>query len=55
MKLRSILSMCLVGTTLEWYDFALFGALAPVIAHLFFPPQDKLVGLIPTRPLEYLP
>ena len=35
-----------VGNVLEWYDFALFGVLAPVIASLFFPSADPLAGLI---------
>jgi hypothetical protein len=30
----------------EWYDFALFGVLAPVIASHFFPSADPLAGLI---------
>ena len=35
-----------VGNVLEWYDFALFGVLAPVIAAKFFPSADPLAGLI---------
>ena len=35
-----------VGNVLEWYDFALFGVLAPVIASHFFPSADPLAGLI---------
>ncbi|MDN3720321.1 hypothetical protein QW131_16675 [Roseibium salinum] len=27
-----------VGNTLEWYDFAIYGYLAPIIAHQFFSP-----------------
>lgn len=27
------------GNVLEWYDFAIFGFLAPVIGEVFFPPQ----------------
>lgn len=37
-----------IGNALEWYDFALFGFFAPVIARLFFPAEDRLVGLVQT-------
>ena len=36
----------MVGNVLEWYDFALFGVLAPIIAAKFFPTADPLAGLI---------
>ena len=31
-----------VGNELEWYDFALFGFLAPELATKFFPPKKHL-------------
>ena len=34
------------GNVLEWYDFAVFGFLAPVLGQLFFPADDTLAGLI---------
>ncbi len=34
------------GNVLEWYDFAVFGFLAPVISDQFFPADDTLAGLI---------
>jgi len=37
-----------VGNVIEWYDFALFGFLAPVLSELFFPADDLLAGLIKT-------
>lgn len=37
-----------IGNVLEWYDFALFGFLAPVIAPLFFPSEDRLASLLNT-------
>ena len=36
------------GNVLEWYDFAVFGFLAPFISSLFFPADDPLAGLIKT-------
>ncbi len=36
------------GNTLEWYDFVLYGSLAPFIAHHFFPEKNNLVSLMLT-------
>jgi MFS transporter, MHS family, proline/betaine transporter len=43
---RRVIAAGVVGNVLEWYDFALFGVLAPVIASHFFPSADPLAGLI---------
>ncbi|MFO0844878.1 MAG: MFS transporter [Gemmataceae bacterium] len=37
-----------IGNVLEWYDFALFGFLAPVIAPLFFPSENRIASLLET-------
>ena len=37
-----------VGNILEWYDFAVFGYFAPIIAKQFFPTDDPVAGLINT-------
>jgi len=37
-----------IGSVLEWYDFAVFGFLAPIMSPLFFPDTDPIVGLIQT-------
>jgi len=37
-----------VGNILEWYDFAVFGYLAPIITLQFFPDDTALTGLIKT-------
>ncbi len=37
-----------IGNVLEWYDFALYGYLAPVFASLFFPSNSPSVSLIST-------
>ncbi|MFQ5787847.1 MAG: MFS transporter [Thermodesulfobacteriota bacterium] len=44
---KSIIAGC-IGNVLEWYDFAIYGFFAPVIAGLFFPSEDKLASLIST-------
>lgn len=36
------------GNILEWYDFALYGYFAPIIAHLFFPMHDYVSSLLAT-------
>jgi len=35
-----------IGNVLEWYDFALFGFFAPVLAPHFFPAESKLAQLL---------
>ena len=43
---RTVISSAL-GTTIEWYDFLLYGFLAPVVFNeLFFPTFDPVVGTI---------
>lgn len=37
-----------IGNVVEWYDFALYGYLAGVIAPVFFPADDPTAGLIAT-------
>jgi MHS family proline/betaine transporter-like MFS transporter len=42
------LFICLAGTLLEWYDFSLFAALAPVLSELFFPLRNHTASLLAT-------
>jgi len=35
-----------IGNTLEWYDFAVYGFLAPLIGKAFFPSDDPLASLL---------
>jgi MFS transporter, MHS family, proline/betaine transporter len=44
---RALIAGC-IGNLVEWYDFALYGAFAPVLATAFFPSHDPLAGLIAT-------
>lgn len=37
-----------IGNVVEWYDFALYGYLAGVIAPVFFPSENPVAGLIAT-------
>ena len=35
-----------IGNVLEWYDFAVYGALAPTIGKLFFPSDNEVASLL---------
>ena len=37
-----------LGNLVEWYEYALYGYLAPIIAVLFFPTGDGVAGLLAT-------
>ncbi len=41
-----IFSFCIIGSILEWYDFALFGTLSPLLAHVLFPQRYHKVALL---------
>jgi MHS family proline/betaine transporter-like MFS transporter len=38
----------MIGNAVEWYDYGLYGYLAPVLATLFFPSNDPLDSLLAT-------
>ncbi|MFD8143767.1 MFS transporter [Streptomyces sp. NPDC059708] len=45
--IRRIVAASLVGTTIEWYDFFLYGSAAALVFNtLFFPASDPLVGTL---------
>jgi MHS family proline/betaine transporter-like MFS transporter len=46
-RMRTVLAG-MIGNVLEWYDFALFGFLAPILSPLFFPTEDRLASLLAT-------
>ncbi len=45
---RSAIAAAVVGNVLEWYDFAVYGYLAAILARRFFPPADDLSQLLST-------
>lgn len=47
-QLRHRIMAGFIGNVVEWYDFALYGYLAGVIAPVFFPSDDPTAGLIAT-------
>ena len=46
-SLKAILAGSL-ATLFEWYDYALYGYFAPIIASQFFPSDDPIASLLPT-------
>ena len=42
---RALVAAC-IGNLVEWYDFALYGAFATVLASTFFPSADAQAGLL---------
>lgn len=43
--LRRVVGASIIGTTIEWYDFFLYGTAAALVFNkLFFPAEDPLVG-----------
>lgn len=47
-ELRHRIMAGFIGNVVEWYDFALYGYLAGVIAPVFFPSENPAAGLIAT-------
>lgn len=46
-QLRAVLVSCVMGTTVEWYDFFLYGVAAGIIFNKqFFPSDDPVVGTL---------
>ncbi|MGL5784744.1 MAG: MFS transporter [Alphaproteobacteria bacterium] len=46
--LRRVIVSCMIGNALEWYDFALYGYFATIIAQQFFPLTDPFASLMAT-------
>ena len=46
-RFRIVLS-CLLGNMLEWFDFAVYGYIAPIIALKFFPVESKVASMLMT-------
>ena len=45
-SLRRVLTAGVIGNVLEWYDFAVYGFFAPILAAQFFPAGDRMVSLL---------
>lgn len=45
-SMRRVILSCVAGSSLEWYDFALYGYFAAILGRLFFPGGDSFQQLI---------
>ena len=45
-SLRRIVTAGVIGNVLEWYDFAVYGFFAPILAAQFFPGDDPVAKLL---------
>jgi MFS transporter, MHS family, proline/betaine transporter len=45
-KMRRNILSATAGNVLEWYDFAVYGTLAPILGKLFFPADDPVGSLL---------
>lgn len=47
-SIRKVITASSVGTMIEWYDFYIFGSLAPIIATQFFPKENPTAAFLAT-------
>lgn len=47
-KLRKVITASAVGNFIEWYDFAIYGFLATILAAQFFPNENSTTALLET-------
>ena len=45
-KTRQAVSAAVIGNVLEWYDFAVYGYIAVILARKFFPAGDEVTALL---------
>ncbi len=45
-SLRRVVTAGVIGNVLEWYDFAVYGFFAPILASQFFPSESRVVSLL---------
>jgi len=47
-KIWNVIAASSAGTLIEWYDFYIFGSLAPILSKLFFPKDNPTAALLST-------
>ena len=45
-ELRMVIAASAAGTAFEWYDFYIYGTLAPLFGKLFFPGSSPAAGFL---------
>ena len=53
-KNKRVVSSSMIGNALEWYDYALYGHLAPLMGSLFFPKNDPTASLLAVFSIYFL-
>jgi MHS family proline/betaine transporter-like MFS transporter len=43
---RKLLTSCMIGNAIEWYDFVIYGYFAVIFGQLFFPNADPMVQIL---------
>ena len=46
--MRTVLIASCAGSMIEWYDFFIFGSLAAILAHQFYPPNNPTASFLET-------
>lgn len=46
--MRTVLIASCAGSMIEWYDFFIFGSLAAILAHQFYPPDNPTLSFLET-------
>jgi MFS family permease len=46
--MRTVLIASCAGSMIEWYDFFIFGSLATILAHQFYPPNNPTASFLET-------
>jgi len=47
-SIKKQVTLCTIGTVLEWYDFCLFSCLAPILSQIFFRQNNHFTALMYT-------
>jgi MFS family permease len=47
-SMRTVLIASCAGSMIEWYDFFIFGSLAAILAHQFYPPNNPTASFLET-------
>lgn len=47
-KEKAAVKIGLIGNVIEWYDFAIYGFLTPILSKLFFPTDNEFTSILLT-------
>ncbi len=52
--MRKVLVSSMIGNSMEWFDYAIYGQFAPLISRLFFPKVDETAALLAVFGIYFL-